>query len=239
MCIKQIIAIASAKGGVGKSTICANLASIFSNDFKVGILDADIYGPNQHILFDVLDLKPEVQTVDGIKSFIPIRVNNIALNSMGFVLDNDKAAMWRGPMLSGAIKQLKNLTQWGDLDYLFIDMPPGTGDAYLTVAAEIKPDYALLVTSQSNLAVQDTIKSKAMFDRLKIPMIGIIDNMSYSISSSSDKKIHEFTPINLENEIGLKVLGSIPRIRELGNFNPDQSSILFKPIYNEILKITQ
>tara|TARA_Y100001970_G_scaffold48534_1_gene61549 strand:+ start:52022 stop:52741 length:720 start_codon:yes stop_codon:yes gene_type:complete len=239
MGIKQIIAIASAKGGVGKSTICANLASIFSNDFKVGILDADIYGPNQHILFDVLNRKPEVQTVDGSKSFIPIRVNNIALNSMGFVLDNDKAAMWRGPMLSGAIKQLKNLTQWGDLDYLFIDMPPGTGDAYLTVAAEIKPDYALLVTSQSNLAVQDTIKSKAMFDRLKIPMIGIIDNMSYSISPSSDKKIHEFTPINLENEIGLKVLGSLPRVRELGNFNPDKSSILFEPIYNEILKITQ
>ena len=237
MGIKQIIAIASAKGGVGKSTICAHLASLFSKNFKVGILDADIYGPNQHLLFDVLNQKPEVQTVDGTKSFIPIQVNNIALNSMGFILDNDKAAMWRGPMLSGAIKQLKNLTQWGDLDYLFIDMPPGTGDAYLTVAAEIKPDHVLLVTSQSNLAVQDTIKSKAVFDRLKIPMIGIIDNMSYSISPSSDKKIHEYTPINLEDEIGLKVLGSIPRTREIGNFNPEKSSILFEPIYNEILKI--
>jgi ATP-binding protein involved in chromosome partitioning len=132
MGIKQIIAIASAKGGVGKSTICANLASQFSKDFNVGILDADIYGPNQHIIFDVLDMKPEVETVDGRKTFIPIKTNNILLNSMGFVLDNDKAAMWRGPMLSGAIKQLKDLTQWGDLDYLFIDMPPGTGDAYLT-----------------------------------------------------------------------------------------------------------
>ena len=119
MGIKQIIAIASAKGGVGKSTICAHLASQFSKDFKVGILDADIYGPNQHILFDVFDIKPEVETVDGRKTFIPIKTNNILLNSMGFVLDNDKAAMWRGPMLSGAIKQLKDLTQWGDLDYLF------------------------------------------------------------------------------------------------------------------------
>ena len=129
MGIKQIIAIASAKGGVGKSTICANLASHFAKDFKVGILDADIYGPNQHILFNVLDSKPEVKTIDKKKSFIPIEINTIFLNSMGFILDNDKAAMWRGPMLSGAIKQLKDLTQWGDLDYLFIDMPPGTGDA--------------------------------------------------------------------------------------------------------------
>ena len=123
MGIKQIIAIASAKGGVGKSTICTNLAFQFSKDFNVGILDADIYGPNQHILLDVLESKPEVKIIDGKKSFIPIKVNNILLNSMGFVLDDDKAAMWRGPMLSGAIKQLKELTQWGDLDYLFIDMP--------------------------------------------------------------------------------------------------------------------
>ena len=237
MGIKQIIAIASAKGGVGKSTICAHLASQFSKDFKVGILDADIYGPNQHILFDLLDSKPEVQIEDGNKSFIPIKVNNISLNSMGFVLDNKKAAMWRGPMLSGAIKQLKDLTQWGDLDYLFIDMPPGTGDAYLTVASEIKPNYVLLVTSQSKLAVQDTIKSKAMFERLKIPMIGIVDNMSYSISPNSDEKISEFTPIDIENEIGLKVLGSIPRTKQLTDFNPNKSSIFFESIYNEILKI--
>ena len=119
MGIKQIIAIASAKGGVGKSTICAIIASQFSNDYKVGILDADIYGPNQHLLFNLYNEKPKVEIVNGKKSFIPIKVNNITLNSMGFILDSDKAAMWRGPMLSGAIKQLKDLTQWGDLDYLF------------------------------------------------------------------------------------------------------------------------
>ena len=145
MGIKKIIAVASAKGGVGKSTICANIASFFSKDFKVGILDADIYGPNQHLIFNVLEKKPEVQTIDGKKSFIPILVDNIALNSMGFILDPDQAAIWRGPMLSGAIKQLNDLTQWGDLDYLFVDMPPGTGDAYLTVSSEIKPNYVLLV----------------------------------------------------------------------------------------------
>jgi ATP-binding protein involved in chromosome partitioning len=238
MGIKQIIAVASAKGGVGKSTICANLASYFAKDFKVGILDADIYGPNQHILFDVLDSKPEVQTIDGQKSFIPIKVNNIFLNSMGFILDKDKAAMWRGPMLSGAIKQLKDLTQWGDLDYLFIDMPPGTGDAYLTVASEIKPNQVLLVTSQSKLAVQDTLKSKAMFKKLKIPMLGLIDNMSYSIYPNSDEQILEFPSINLEDAIGLKVLGSIPRTKDLANFNPNKFSTFFEPLYNELIKVT-
>ena len=237
MGIKQIIAIASAKGGVGKSTICANLATFFAKDFKVGILDADIYGPNQHILFDVFNSKPDVKTIDGKKSFIPIEVNNIFLNSMGFILDEDKAAMWRGPMLSGAIKQLKELTQWGDLDYLFIDMPPGTGDAYLTVASEIRPNYVILVTSQSKLAVQDTIKSKAMFEKLKIPMIGVVDNMSYSIYPNSDEQIFEFPLINLENEIGLKVLASIPRTKDLANFNPNKLSTFFEPLYNELLKV--
>ena len=234
MAIKRIIAIGSAKGGVGKSSITASIALSLSKHTSVGILDADIYGPNQHILFNI-NKKPKISK----KLFNPINKNKIKIISMGNILNNDKAAIWRGPMLSGAIKKLINSTNWGDLDYLLIDMPPGTGDAYLTVAAEIKPDHVLLVTSQSNLAVQDTIKSKAMFDRLKIPMIGIIDNMSYSISPSSDKKIHEFTAINLEDEIGLKVLGSVPRTREIGNFNPEKSSILFEPIYNEILKIIQ
>jgi len=238
MGIKQIIAVASAKGGVGKSTICANLASYFAKDFKVGILDADIYGPNQHILFDVFNSKPVVKSIDGKKSFIPIEINNIFLNSMGFILDKDKAAMWRGPMLSGAIKQLKDLTQWGNLDYLFIDMPPGTGDAYLTVASEIKPNHVLLVTSQSKLAVQDTIKSKAMFDKLKIPMIGLVDNMSYSIYPHSVEQFFEFPSINLEDEIGLKVLGSIPRTKDLANFNPNKLSTFFEPLYNELIKVT-
>ena len=237
MGIKQIIAVASAKGGVGKSTICANLASHFAEDFKVGILDADIYGPNQHILFNVSDSKPEVITIDNKKSFIPIQINKIFLNSMGFILDNDKAAMWRGPMLSGAIKQLKDLTQWGDLDYLFIDMPPGTGDAYLTVAAEIKPNYVVLVTSQSRLAVQYTIKSKVLFDKLKIPILGIIDNMSYSIDLQSDERTSDYPPLNLESEIGLKVLGSIPRANDLADFTPNQPSPFFEPINNQLLKI--
>lgn len=234
MGIKQIIAIASAKGGVGKSTICANLALQFSAHHKVGILDADIYGPNQHIIFNVANQKPKVKTIDGKKIFVPIEVDNILLNSMGFVIDADKAAMWRGPMLSGAIKQLKNLTQWGDLDYLFVDMPPGTGDAYLTVASDIKPDHALLITTMSKLAVHDTLKSKAMFDRLNIPIIGIIDNMSYSICSKTKNQTHEFSQINLEQEIGCDLLGSIPRHKDLADFDITKKNNLLETIYNKL-----
>ena len=234
MGIKQIIAIASAKGGVGKSTICANLALQFSKHHKVGILDADIYGPNQHIIFNVRNQKPKVKTIDGRKTFLPIAVDNILLNSMGFVIDADKAIMWRGPMLSGAIKQLKNLTQWGDLDYLFVDMPPGTGDAYLTVASDIKPDHVLLVSTMSKLAVHDTLKSKAMFDRLNIPIIGIIDNMSYSICSKTNNQIHEFSQVNLEQEIGCDFLGSIPRHEDLTDFDIIKKNNLLEPIYNKL-----
>ena len=234
MGIKQIIAIASAKGGVGKSTVCANLALQFSRHHKVGILDADIYGPNQHIIFNVTNQKPKVKTIEGKKIFVPIEVDNILLNTMGFVIDADKAAMWRGPMLSGAIKQLKNLTEWGDLDYLFVDMPPGTGDAYLTVASDIKPDFALLITTMSKLAVHDTLKSKAMFDRLNIPIIGIIDNMSHSICSKTKNQIHEFSPINLEQEIGCDLLGSIPRHNDLTDFNIIKKNNLLEPIYNQL-----
>ena len=234
MGIKKIIAIASAKGGVGKSTICANLALQFSAHHKVGILDADIYGPNQHIIFNVTNQKPKVKTINGKKIFVPIEVDNILLNSMGFVIDADKAAMWRGPMLSGAIKQLKNLTQWGYLDYLFVDMPPGTGDAYLTVASDIKPDHALLITTMSKLAVHDTLKSKAMFDRLNIPIIGIIDNMSHSICSKTKNQIHEFSQINLEQEIGCDLLGSIPRHEDLADFDITKKNNLFETIYNKL-----
>ncbi len=234
MGIKQIIAIASAKGGVGKSTICANLALQFSAHHKVGILDADIYGPNQHIIFNVTNQKPKVKTIDGKKIFVPIEVDNILLNSMGFVIDADKAAMWRGPMLSGAIKQLKNLTQWGYLDYLFVDMPPGTGDAYLTVASDIKPDHALLITTMSKLAVHDTLKSKAMFDRLNIPIVGIIDNMSHSICSKTKNQTHEFSQIDLEQEIGCDLLGSIPRHEDLADFDITKKNNLLETTYNKL-----
>ena len=237
MGINKIIAIASAKGGVGKSTVCANLAYLFSKNSKVGILDADIYGPNQHIIFQLEGQKPELLEQDGKKFFKPIQSEGININSMGFILDPDKAAMWRGPMLSGAIKQLKDSTQWGDLDYLFIDMPPGTGDAYLTIASDIKPDAVILVTTQSPLAIHDTLKSKAVFDRLNIPILGYVDNMSFSICEDCGKTINDFDAHSVSNSLNIKELGVVPRRKDCAVFDLKSSSKYFKSIYNELLKI--
>ena len=183
MAIKKIIAVASAKGGVGKSSLTAAIAIEKAKGFQVGVLDADIYGPNQHLLFGIENIKPEIIQIDGKKYFKPIISHNVKLNSMGFILDSDKAALWRGPMLSGAIKQLIHSTDWGDLDYLFIDMPPGTGDAYLTISSEIKPDNSLLITTPNKLAVHDLIKSVEVFNKLDINILGYVEN------NISNKKI--------------------------------------------------
>ncbi len=237
---KKIIAIASAKGGVGKSTICANLAYSFSKDYSVGILDADIYGPNQHLIFNIANLKPEVTEVDGKKKFIPVSAGNISINSMGFILDAAKAAMWRGPMLSGAIKQLMESTEWGDLDYLFIDMPPGTGDAYITVAQDLKPDHAILVTTESSLAIHDTIKSKAVFTKLNIPIAGYIHNMSSLICLHCSKPLEQeqsLSALSPLEGLDLTHLGSIPRSDDLLNFRLEESTNLFVTTYNALKDI--
>ena len=216
MSIKKTIAIASAKGGVGKSSITSFLAKKLSKDFSVGILDADIYGPNQHIIFDVTSAKPEIVEVENKKIFTPLNIDGIGLNSMGFILDNKKAAIWRGPMLSGAIKQLSKLTRWGDLDYLLIDMPPGTGDAYLTVASEIRPDSVILVTNNNKLAVSDTLKSVEVFKKLNLPCMGFILNMA---DDSQGKFI--LSENEVQKMLGTKLLGSIPLHDEIKNFNFD------------------
>ena len=171
MSIKKIIAFGSAKGGVGKSSITASIALSLSKHCSVGILDADIYGPNQHILFDI-NVKPIIDK----KSINPIDKCNIKLISMGNILDDDKAAIWRGPMLSAAIKQLINSTNWGDLDYLLIDMPPGTGDAYLTIFNELKIDDFILITNPNKLAMSDLKRTVSMLKKLKNNRISIGDN---------------------------------------------------------------
>ena len=200
MSIKKIISVASAKGGVGKSTITALLAMNFAKNFKVGILDADIYGPNQHILFNVANKKPNYIKDKDKTLMEPIEAMGVKLNSMGFILDDDRAAIWRGPMLSGAIKQLMSLTIWGELDYLFIDMPPGTGDAYLTVASEVKPDHSLLVTTPNKLAIHDTLKSVSFFNKLDINLLGFIENNTSNLRSLSARRV--YTPRSEPNRRG-------------------------------------
>lgn len=228
MSIKKIIAVASAKGGVGKSTITAALASYLSKSMKIGILDADIYGPNQHILFNVTNSKPNITNIDGKKLFIPITVNNIKLNSMGFILDDDKAAVWRGPMLSGAIRQLMQSTLWGELDILFIDMPPGTGDAYLTVVSEIKPDHALLITTPSKLSIQDTLKSFSTFSKLNTNIIGFIVNNIFR----QTEKI-EYTEF-LERSVDF--IGGVNFEKDFHDFQFNTQSIEIEFIANYLIK---
>jgi ATP-binding protein involved in chromosome partitioning len=219
MAIKKIIAIASAKGGVGKSSLTAALSIEKAKNTKVGVLDADIYGPNQHLLFNIEHKKPEIITIRDKKYFKPIISHNVKLNSMGLILDSDKAALWRGPMLSGAIKQLIHSTEWGDLDYLFIDMPPGTGDPYLTINSEIKPDHSILITTPNKLAEHDLVKSIEVFKKLDINILGYVEN-----NISSIKMSYKF---NLLSDLNIKKLASISFCDEIYEFNP-------KKIHNSV-----
>ena len=194
MSIKKIIAIASAKGGVGKSTLTALSALSLCNDYKVGILDADIYGPNQQILFNVENIKPEIISKNSKKFFKPISSKGIEISSMGSIIESDKATIWRGPMLSGAIKQLITSTYWSDLDVLFIDMPPGTGDAYLTVCSEIDLDGVILVSTSNILSKTDTIKTISTYNKLDVPIIGYIENMTLPLSVGEELTFNNDIP---------------------------------------------
>ncbi len=176
MPIKKIIAFGSAKGGVGKSSITASLALSLSKYKKIGILDADIYGPNQNILFKV-DTKNKIEN----KKIKPTIKKGIKIVSMGNILNYEDAAIWRGPMLSGAIKKLIHDTKWGELDYLLIDMPPGTGDAYLTIFKELSVDEFILVSTPNILAISDLQKTLTMLKKLNVSIFGYICNNIFNI----------------------------------------------------------
>ena len=175
MSIKNIIAICSAKGGVGKSTITAAIALSISKQYQVGILDADVYGPNQHILFDIKD-KPQFITKNGDKYIKPFISKNIEIMSMGLMTESDEAVAWRGPMLSSAVRQLSNSTKWSNLDFLFIDMPPGTGDTYLTIFKELNLSNVILVTTPNKLSYTDIKKTINLVNKFNVPIMGYIEN---------------------------------------------------------------
>ena len=175
MSIKNIIAICSAKGGVGKSTITAAIALSISKQYQVGILDADVYGPNQHILFDIKD-KPQFITKNDDKYIKPFISKNIEIMSMGLMTESDEAVAWRGPMLSSAVRQLSNSTKWSNLDFLFIDMPPGTGDTYLTIFKELNLSNVILVTTPNKLSYADIKKNINLVNKFNVPIMGYIEN---------------------------------------------------------------
>ncbi|MGR5296243.1 iron-sulfur cluster carrier protein ApbC [Vibrio mediterranei] len=209
--VKNVIAVTSAKGGVGKSTTAVNLALAISKlGAKVGILDADVYGPSIPMMFGQINAHPEVR--DG-KWMQPIAAHGIYTQSIGYLISSDDAAIWRGPMASKALAQLLNETEWPELDYLVIDMPPGTGDIQLTLSQQIPVTGALIVTTPQDLALADAIKGAAMFEKVSVPVVGIVENMSYHICSQCGSKEHIFGAGGAEwmaSKFGLNLLGQVP-----------------------------
>ncbi len=216
--VKNIIAVASGKGGVGKSTVSANIALALSGEgATVGILDADIYGPSQPHMMGIVGDVPESE--DG-KTMLPLRAHGLQVMSIGALVDADQPMVWRGPMVTSALSQLANQTQWKDLDYLIVDMPPGTGDIQLTLAQQIPVAGTVIVTTPQNIATLDARKGLAMFRKVSIPVLGVIENMATHVCSAcghedpifgaggADKMIEDFD---------VRLLGRLPldaRIRE-------------------------
>ena len=209
--VRNIIAIASGKGGVGKSTTAVNLALALQKEgAKVGLLDADIYGPSLPTMLGCTDEHPT--STDG-KHMQPVMRFGLACNSIGFLVPADEAAIWRGPMASKALSQLLHETEWGELDYLVVDLPPGTGDIQLTMAQQVPTTAALIVTTPQDIALIDARKAMAMFDKVQIPVLGVIENMSYHICSQCGHHEAIFGSGGGEafaEEFGVPLLGQLP-----------------------------
>jgi ATP-binding protein involved in chromosome partitioning len=188
--VKHIILVASGKGGVGKSTVSVNLASaLMTQGFKVGLMDADIYGPSLPIMLGVTDKKPSVLEDENLK---PIEVHNMKFISIGSLVPKDKAISWRGQLASGTILQFLQKTAWEELDFLVIDMPPGTGDIHLTIASQIKPDAVVVVTTPQEVVWGDVRRSIDLLRDEKVPIVGIVENMSYTVCQECGHTNHPF-----------------------------------------------
>jgi ATP-binding protein involved in chromosome partitioning len=216
--ILNVIAVASGKGGVGKSTTAANLAlALATQGARVGILDADIYGPSQPLMMGLAGERPT--TTDG-KHLEPLRAYGVAVMSIGFLIDPDQPMVWRGPMVTQALMQLLGDTQWGELDYLVVDMPPGTGDTQLTLSQRVPVSGALIVTTPQDIALLDARKGLLMFRKVAVPVLGIVENMALHVCSQCGHAEHIFGAgggQRMAEQYGVPVLGSLPldiRIRE-------------------------
>jgi ATP-binding protein involved in chromosome partitioning len=208
--VKNIVAVASGKGGVGKSTTAVNLAlALASEGASVGVLDADIYGPSQPMMLGITG-RPESR--DG-KSLEPMTGHGLQAISIGFLIDVDTPMVWRGPMVTQALEQLLKDTRWQDVDYLIVDMPPGTGDIQLTLAQKVPVTGAIIVTTPQDIALIDARKGLKMFEKVGIPILGIVENMSTHICSSCGHEEHIFGAGGAERmakEYGVELLGSLP-----------------------------
>ncbi len=215
--VKNIVAVASGKGGVGKSTVAANLAlALAAEGARVGVLDADIYGPSQPTM---LGIQGRPESTDG-KTMEPLENHGLQAISIGFLIDTDQPMVWRGPMVTQALQQLLMQTNWKDVDYLVVDMPPGTGDIQLTLSQQVPVTGAVIVTTPQDIALLDARKGLKMFDKVGVPILGLVENMAVHSCPNCGHVSHIFGEggaARMANEYGVEVLGSLPldiRIRE-------------------------
>lgn len=247
--ISNIIAIASGKGGVGKSTITANLAVTLSKmGFKVGLLDADIYGPSMPMMFDIEAEKPLSVNVDGKSKMKPVENYGVKILSIGFFTQPNQAVVWRGPMAAKALNQMIFDAAWGDLDFMLIDLPPGTGDIHLSIMQSLPITGAVIVSTPQNVALADAKKGVAMFQQesINVPVLGIIENMAYFTPAElPDNKYYIFGKHgakNLAEDMGIPFLGELPlvqSIREAGDIGRPAALQVATPLEAAFEKITQ
>jgi len=247
--VKNIIAVSSGKGGVGKSTASVNLAVTLSKfGKKVGLMDADVYGPNIPTMLGVIDGPEVVRNAEGTELFIPPVAHGIKVMSMGFLISPDQPLVWRGPMLHSIVNQFCHQVEWGELDYLIVDMPPGTGDVQLSLAQLVPLTGTVLVTTPQEVALQDVRKAYYMWEKVRIPVLGVIENMSYFLDETGKK--HEIFGSGggekFAQKFGIDLLGQVPllsSIREGGDIGLPETlanltgevSVLFSEIVEKIM----
>ena len=247
--IQNIIAVASGKGGVGKSTVTANLAvTLAKMGFKVGLLDADIYGPSMPIMFDVAHEKPLATNVDGKSKMLPVENYGVKLLSIGFFTQPNQAVIWRGPMAAKALNQMIFDAHWGELDFMLIDLPPGTGDIHLSIMQAMPVTGAVVVSTPQEVALADARKGVAMFqqDSINVPVLGIVENMAYFTPEElPDNKYYIFGKEgakNLSEDLDVPFLGEIPlvqSIREAGDVGRPAAMQTATPVEEAFEELTK
>jgi ATP-binding protein involved in chromosome partitioning len=247
--VKHVVIVASGKGGVGKSTVSVNLAiSLARQGQKVALVDADLYGPSIPKMMGVEDIQPEVTMIGDKEVFFPVEKYGIKMISIGFFVSKERPLIWRGPMASTAITQLLENTEWGEIDYMIIDFPPGTGDIQLTAIQKLNLSGAIIVTTPQEIAVNDARKAASMFEdpHMNVPVLGIVENMSwFSPATHPDEKYYIFGNGGgklLAEEYHTKLLGQIPLVMEVGEMAEKGLSIFNqndKVVVDEFEKMAQ